>query len=167
MSSRFKIAQVAAAHGIRGEVKLRCFLEDPSALKRYLPLSDKSGRGYQLIITGTQKDLLIVKIDGITDRNAAELLRGIELYADSVNLPPRNDGEYYVNQLIGLRAQREDGTAYGTITAIDNFGAGDILDIQKPDGTTEMLPFNDIFVGEVKPEDGYIVVFPPDYIEAD
>lgn len=162
----FKIARISSAHGIRGEVKLHCFLENPRDIIHYVPLTDKQGRGYNFTITGSQKDQLIVKFEHIVDRNQAELLRGVELFAGN-DKRPQDDDAFYINDLVGLKAQLENGELYGTVDAVVNYGAGDILEIIRTDGNSEMIPFTEAFVGEIDDKKGYLVVFPPDYIEAD
>ncbi|MDX2073229.1 MAG: ribosome maturation factor RimM [Alphaproteobacteria bacterium] len=158
----FKIARIAAAHGIRGEVKLSCFLENPDDIARYNPLFTKQGKPCSLRVTGHAKDHLIVAIDGISDRNAAEILRGTELYADAAKLPAPAENEYYVEDLIGLTAVLEDGKEVGKVTAIHNFGAGDILEIATLSGEELLLPFQAPFVGEI--QNGRITVQWPEYI---
>lgn len=161
MRESFKIAHISAAHGIRGEVKLACFLENPDDITRYNPLVSKQGKSYNVRITGHTKDHLMVAIDGITDRNAAELLRGVELYGDSSKLPPASDDEYFVADLIGLTAMLENGSEIGKVTALHNYGAGDILEIKTTDDEL-LLPFKLPFVGEIK--DGKIIVTLPEYM---
>jgi 16S rRNA processing protein RimM len=158
----FKIAQVSAAHGIKGEVKLVCFLEDPKTLERYNPLTDKQGKPFAFTITGHTKDHVLARVEGIADRNTAELLRGTELFADAAKRPPLKQNEFYQHDLIGMSAMLEDGTKVGTITDVANYGAGDIIEI-----TTEhdefMLPFKAPFVGKIK--DRTIIVMLPEYLE--
>ena len=160
-SDSFKIAHISAAHGLRGEVKLACTLENPDDIVRYNPLISKQGKIYNVRITGHTKDHLMVAIDGITDRNAAESLRGIELYADTAKLPPKSDDEYYIQDLVGLSAVLEDGTEIGRVTALHNYGAGDILEIKTADDEL-LLPFKAPFVGEIT--DGKIIVQLPEYM---
>ncbi len=161
MRDSFKIAHISAAHGLRGEVKLACTLENPDDIARYNPLKTKQGKSYNVRITGHTKDHLMVAIDGITDRNAAEALRGIELYAETSKLPPKSDDEYYIQDLIGLSATLEDGTEIGKVTAIHNYGAGDILEIKTANDEL-LLPFIAPFVGEI--EGGKITIQLPEYM---
>lgn len=165
MPDLFKIAAVSAAHGIRGEVKLACFLENPEDITRYLPLCDSRGTAYFLRITGQGgKNHLIAAIDGITDRNRAELLRGLELYAECAKRPPANDSEYYLQDLIGLPAvQASDGSPIGTVSAFHNYGAGELIEILCANGEELLLPFRAPFVGDI--ENGQISITLPHYSE--
>lgn len=160
----FKIAQISAAHGIRGEVKLICFLENPADLARYNPLVTKQGKAVELTVTGTLKDHLIARINTVDDRNAAEMLRGTELYGERAKLPPKNEDEYYVQELVGLSAVLENGQTIGKVTAIHNYGAGDILEIATADEEI-LLPFKAPFVGDIS--EGKIIVTLPEYIESE
>ncbi len=159
----FKIAHITAAHGIRGEVRLACLLENPDDITRYSPLHTKAGKELQIEITGHQKDQLIVKIDGITDRNGAELLRGTELFADASKRPPTQPNQFYYDDVIGLPAILADGTKIGSVTAIHNFGAGDIIEIKTADDEI-MLPFKSPYVTEVTKDAVRVVL--PEYLES-
>lgn len=158
---QFKIAHITSAHGIRGEVKLACFLNNPNDITRYNPLTTKQGKAYTIRITGRAKDHLMAALDGITDRNAAELLRGTELFADSAKLPPKSENEYFVRDLIGLTAILKDGTTIGSVTALHNYGAGDIIEI-KTENEEILLPFKAPFVGDIV--EGKITVQLPEYV---
>lgn len=158
----FKIAQVSAAHGLRGEVKLLCFLTTPKDIARYNPLHDSKGNAYRATVTGQIKELLIVQLDGIHDRTSAEKMRGLELFADATKLPAPEENQYYLHDLIGKTAMLDDGTRIGKVLAVHNFGAGDIVAIDH-DGEELLLPFRDPFVREVR--DDEIVITLPEYIE--
>lgn len=160
----FKIAQVSTAHGVRGEVKLSCFLDDAGDIARYLPLSIKSGAPFSFKITGHLKGQLIVKPDGIDDRNAADALRGTELFADAAKRPEINANEFYYDQLIGLPARLADGTKIGTVTAVDNYGAGDIIQIKT--ATEELLlPLQAPYVNDIS--DDAVIITLPEYLGDD
>jgi len=161
LSSSFKIAQVAAAHGIRGEVKLVCFLDNPKDLPRYSPLITKQGKEYPFTITGHTNDHILLKLEGITDRNMAETLRGTEFFAEAAKRPALSENEYYHQDLIGLEAVLENGEAAGKIIAVHNFGAGDIIELSA-NGEEIMLPFKAPFVGDIK--NGKITVTLPEYL---
>jgi 16S rRNA processing protein RimM len=102
----------------------------------------------------------------VNDRNEAEKLKGTILCAPESDLPEKPEDTWYYRELIGLDAMLGNGQKYGKIIAVHNFGAGDIIDIEKIDGSTEMLPFNEVFVGDVDMEKGTVIVFPPEYVEA-
>ncbi len=162
----FKIAEISAPHGIRGELKLICFLENCADLARYNPLRTASGNVYEAQISGYIKNQIIVKLSGVTDRNQADNLRGIELYAAVDKLPKLCENEFYHNDLIGLKATLENGREIGKIAAIHNFGAGDILEITTSDDTADdelLLPFQSPFVGDINSE--RIIITLPQYLE--
>jgi 16S rRNA processing protein RimM len=161
----FKVGVIASAHGVRGQVKIHSFSEDPEDLLRYGQLFDVSGkRRFTLTRHGAKATQLIASIEGITDRNEAEKLKGTELYADA-SLQEIAENEYAGADLIGLSALTATGETYGKVITLYNFGAGDILEIEHPNGQAEMLPFTSAFFGEVNTAKGHIIVIPPDYEE--
>ncbi len=160
--SRICVARVGAAHGLRGEVRLNSFTADPLAVTRYGPLSDDSGaRSFEIESARQGKGFLAVRFKGVGDRAAAERLRNLNLYVPRDRLPPPAPGEFYHADLIGLRAVTTDGNEVGTVVAIQNFGAGDILEIKPPSGSTMMLPFTEAAVPKIDIAGGRIVVAPP------
>ena len=167
MVERILVGAIAGAHGVRGEVRIKSFTDDPAAVAAYGPVSDESGRKhFDLIITGQTKGGVIARIDGVADRTAAEALRGLRLYVQRAALPAAKADEYYRVDLIGLAVELADGTFYGRITNVDDYGAGDILEIERADGATELLPFTDRVVPKVDIAGRRIVVDPPIYVEA-
>jgi len=162
-AERICVAQIGAAHGIRGEVKLKSFTADPMAVKNYGPLSSEDGgRSFELAAVRPAKGHLVVRLRGIDDRNAAEELAGLRLFVPRERLPPPEPDEFYHADLIGLAALGVDGSTIGTVVAVHDFGAGDILEIKPPaDGATLMVPFNETFVPSVDIANGRIVVSPP------
>jgi 16S rRNA processing protein RimM len=167
MTERVLVGAIVGAHGVRGQVRIRCFTEEPSAVTAYGPLSDESGsRSFQATVMGRIKDGVIARIDGIADRAAAEALRGLRLYVPRSALPAIAADEYYRVDLIGLRAELADGTSFGRVSDVRNFGAGDLLEIERTDGATELLPFADRNVPVVDIAAGRVVVDPPVYVEA-
>ena len=160
--SKLCVAVVTGAHGVRGAVRLKSFTAEPEAVAGYRPLTDRSGaRVFALTLTGRAKDALVARIDGIDDRDAAQALKGTELFIDRAQLAaPEDEDEFYQADLIGLRAETEDGAVYGTVRAIQNFGAGDLLEVARPDGGLELLPFNHDVVPVVDLETGRVVVVP-------
>jgi len=167
MVERILVGAIAGAHGVRGELRIKSFTEDPAAVAAYGPLSDESGqKHFDLIVTGQTKGGVIARIDGIADRTAAEALRGLRLYVQRAALPATNADEYYRVDLIGLTAELADGTFYGRITNVDDYGAGDILEIERADGATELLPFTDRVVPKVDIAGRRVVVDPPVYVES-
>ena len=112
-------------------------------------------------VTGTAKGLLIAKIDEVKDRNEAELLKGTELFVAKDKLPEAGDDEFYHADLVGLKALEEDGEEFGVVTALFDFGAGDILEIRRWDGKSVMLPFTMEVVPTIDLDAGHILVIPP------
>jgi 16S rRNA processing protein RimM len=132
------LAVITGAHGVTGEVRLKLFGEGVDSLRRFRAFNDSSLTLGKLRDDG--KGGAIARFAEVTDRNAAEGLRGTELTVPRSALPPLDDGEYYHADLIGLPAVSDAGEALGTVVAVENFGAGDILDIKKPDGKRFMVP---------------------------
>ncbi|NBO18624.1 MAG: 16S rRNA processing protein RimM [Proteobacteria bacterium] len=162
--ARVKLGVIRAAHGVRGQVKIFSISGDPEELLAHGPLLDARGRRYALTRHGVQEACLIASIHGIADRNEAEKLKGTELFAIMAPQKLRPD-EFRTGDLIGLTARTQSGAAYGTVHDTMNFGAGDILEIERENGEREMLPFTGAFFGEVNISQGYLVVIPPGYLE--
>ncbi len=163
LTERILLAQIVGAHGIRGDVTARVYADDPDNLKRYGQLTDKSGLNTYVVTSvrmGTKGAILHLK--GVSDRNDAEALRGVELYVARAKLPDADEGAYYHADLIGLAAVSADGQRMGSIIAVQNFGAGDLLEISVPgERETLLIPFRDQFVPEVDIKGGTVVIVPP------
>jgi 16S rRNA processing protein RimM len=152
---------ITGAHGIRGEVKLKSFTSDPSAIAGYGPLQTKSGEPIEIARLKPQRDHFIAALKGVTDRNRAEALRGTELFITREKLPPTDESELYVADLIGKAVVLLDGRPLGTIASIENYGAGDLLDVGVEGGKgTVLIPLSDSFVTAI--EESKIVVDLPD-----
>jgi 16S rRNA processing protein RimM len=162
------VARIGAAHGVRGEVKLWPFTEDPMAVIDYGPLSTKDGaRQFEVVRARIAKDHLVATLKGVTTRDDAERINGIELYIPRDKLPETEEGEYYHADLIGLPAIDAEGSQIGKVLAIHNFGAGDIIEIAPLQGPTLLLPFNNAVVPTVDLANGHVVVELPQEIEGD
>jgi 16S rRNA processing protein RimM len=133
------LAAIAGAHGVTGEVRLKLFAESLDSLKRHKSYNDGA---LTLKSLRAHKGGAIARFAEITDRNAAEALRSTLLTVPRAELPPLAEGEYYYSDLIGLACISNDGTELGACIAVENFGAGDILEIEKPDGKRFMVPMN-------------------------
>jgi 16S rRNA processing protein RimM len=156
------VAAVATAHGIRGALKLRCFTERPEDAVAYGPVYDKQGkRLFALRMIGRSRGGILVEAEGIADRNAAEALRGTELFVPRTALPDLGPEEFYHSDLEGLDVVRADGARLGVVRALANFGAGDILEVMVGDGRTVALPFDHETVRAIDLEAGRLVVEPP------
>jgi len=166
---RICVARIGAAHGVRGEVKLWSFTEDPAAVANYGPLETQDGKQrLEIEALRPAKDHFVARIGGVNDRDAAERLRNLELYVPRTRLPAiEEDDTFYHADLIGLDAVTPEGTQIGTVRALHNFGAGDIIEIA-PVGSGEplMLPFNDATVPKIDIDSKQIVLVPPAEIES-
>jgi 16S rRNA processing protein RimM len=141
---------------------VKSFTAAPEAIADYGPLSDESGaRRFAIELVGAQKGVLLARIKGIEDRNAAERLKGLRLYVRRADLPPPDADEFYEADLIGLAAEREDGTRFGTVRAVNDFGAGASLEIEDEAGKTVLVPFTGAVVPVVDIAQQRIVVVPP------
>jgi 16S rRNA processing protein RimM len=156
LSDQVTLAAIAGAHGISGEVRLKLFAEGVDSLKRH-----KSFQAGERVLTlksvkpGSAG--AIARFAEIADRGAAEALRGTLLTVPRDALPPLADGEYYHADLIGLACVDAEGAPLGTVAAVENFGAGDLLEIERPDGKKALIPFRP---GVADLVDGRIVADP-------
>ncbi len=166
---RVLLGQFGAAHGIRGDVNVCTFTEMPENIASYGPLQDESGkRTFTLQAVRVTSKGLVVRVTGVSDRTAAEKLNGVKLYVDRDRLPAATEGEYYHDDLIGLKAVSPEGSLVGRIRGVHNFGAGDLIEIAvEGSKATEFIPFSDAFVPEVDIERGLAVVIMPALVETD
>ena len=167
MADRVCVAQIGAPHGVHGEVRLWTFTADPMAVTRYAPLQSEDGkRAFEIDAVRPAKGHLVAKLRGVEDRNAAERLTNIKLFVPRERLPEIEADEFYHADLIGLAVEDENGNRIGAVSAVHNFGAGDILEIQPPEGGTMLLPFTETAVPEVDIKGGRLVVVLPEETEA-
>jgi 16S rRNA processing protein RimM len=163
-TARVLVGVFGAPHGVRGELRIKAYTADPLSLKAYSPLESEDGRR-RFVLTAARKqgDMLVARVEGVADRDAAAALTNIKLYITRDRLPAADDAEdeFYQADLIGLRAEREDGTAVGTVLAVVDFGAGDVLEITFEDRSTAFLPFTREFVPAVDVSGGRLVIAPP------
>ena len=153
---------------MRGEVRLWTFTDDPQAVASFGPLESGDGaRRYTIKRIRAAKTHLVATLEGISSRDAAEQLNGVELYVAREKLPAPADGEFYHADLIGLAAETRSGEPLGKIVAVHNFGAGDIIEIAPASGPTFMLPFSDAVVPVVDIAGGKVVIDRPAEIEGD
>ena len=167
-AKRVCIAQVVAAHGVRGEVKLKSFTERPEDVAAYGPLESERGeRRFEVKLRGVVKELFIARLSGIENRTAAEGLRGARLYVPRSALPEiAEEDSFYHTDLIGLAVEDMTGQPLGRVAAVENHGAGDVLEIETPNGRRLHLPFTRQVVPLVDLAAGRIEVDPPTEIEA-
>jgi 16S rRNA processing protein RimM len=168
MAAPICVARIGAAHGVRGAVKLWTFTEDPLAVKRYGPLATKDGaRRFEVTHAREAKGHLVATLKGVATREDAERLNGLELYIAREKLPATDTDEYYHADLIGLAAVNAANEPIGRVTAIHNFGAGDIIEIASVRGTAMLLPFTNAVVPTVDLAGGRVVIELPVEIEGD
>jgi 16S rRNA processing protein RimM len=162
------VARIGAAHGVRGAVKLWTFTEDPMAVMQYGPLATKDGaRKFEVAHAREAKGHLVATLKGVATREEAERLNGLELYIPRSKLPATDADEYYHADLIGLSAVNAAFEPIGRVTAIHNFGAGDIIEIAPLHGATMLLPFSNAVVPTVDLAHGRVVIELPREIEGD
>ena len=166
MAALVCVARIGAAHGVRGQVKLWTFTEDPFAVKDYGPLTTRDGaRQVEVTSAREARGHLVATLKGIATRDEAERLNGLELYIARERLPETEDGEYYHADLIGLAAVTTGSEPLGKVVAIHNFGAGDIIEIAPPKGATMLLPFSNAVVPTVDIAGGEVVIDLPTEVE--
>jgi 16S rRNA processing protein RimM len=162
--NRVVLGVITGPHGIRGEVKLKSFTADPKAIATYgaVGLGD-TGRSARVKSLKPQGGALIAALEGITDRNAAEALKGVELHVPRSALPAAAADELYQADLIGLPVFLASGEAVGHVVSIPNYGAGDLLEIAMPGRRqTVLVPLVDSMVPAIDTEAGRIVIDPPE-----
>ena len=152
---RITLAAVAGAHGIKGEVRLKLFGDGIESLGRYKKLY--VGGAERRLLAVRDGKMAVARFDGIVDRGGAEALRGSLVEVDRAAMPPLADGEYYYADLIGLLAVDRAGNEIGSVVAVENFGAGDLLEIETTSGKRSLIPFKP---GIADLEDGRIVLDP-------
>ncbi|PKP74705.1 MAG: ribosome maturation factor RimM [Alphaproteobacteria bacterium HGW-Alphaproteobacteria-6] len=162
-TDRICVGAISGAFGVRGEVRLKSFCAEPAAIADYAPLFTEDGaRSFTLKIIRQIPGGLAVRLSGVADKDAADALRGTSLFADRARLPSLPDDEFYHNDLIGLAALDTGGAVLGTVRAVHNHGAGDILEIAVPGARdTALIPFTRAAVPTVDLAAGRVIVDPP------
>jgi len=163
-----EVGRVAGAFGVRGEVRITTFTADPLALLKYKALKRSDG-SLALTLTHARaaKGGIVARAKEVETRDQAEAARGLKLFIDRGDLPPPDEDEFYLADLIGLEARDAEGAVIGRIRAVENFGAGDLLEIAPPAGPSWWLPFTRETAPEVRIADGYVTVIRPAEIEGD
>jgi 16S rRNA processing protein RimM len=161
------LGEIAGPHGVKGAVRVKSFTAAPADLVAYGPLCDASGkRRFALALIGGSRGILIARIEGVADRDAAGRLRGVRLHVPRAALPAPGPDSYYHADLIGLRVINRAGTAIGTVRAVLDLPAGAVIEIGRNDGGELMLAFTDATVPTVDLGAGVMVVDPPEEVEA-
>lgn len=159
------MAKIGAAHGIRGEVRVKPFSDDPLSFTDYGVLTTRDGKlSFEVERARVQKTVVVTKFKEIKDRNRAEELNGVELFVSRDMFPEPEDDEFYYSDLNGLSVFDREGETLGKIVAVQDFGAGDLLEVRPPRGRTFYVPFTKEFVPEISlAEKSVIVDLPEDY----
>jgi 16S rRNA processing protein RimM len=155
------MAKIGAAHGLKGEVRIKSFTGDPLALGDYGPLFDARGTMFEIAGLRPAKDMVVARFKSVTSREQAEQFNGTELFIDRSQLPhEKEDDEYYQSDLIGMRLTDENGTIYGAVESIHNYGAGDIIEVRRDRRHTFMIPFTKAAVTGIDLEGRMITIDP-------
>jgi len=150
------MAVIGAAHGIKGELRVKTFTGDPLALGDYGPLYASDGRAFEIEDIRPSGDVVVVRFKGLRDRTAAEKLTGTELFVDRSMLPAEEEDEFYHADLVGLAVRDETGADAGKVTAVQNYGGGDILEITFRGRKGQLIPFSQAAVPEVDVPGGFV-----------
>jgi 16S rRNA processing protein RimM len=154
------LGKIIGPHGLKGEVKIKSFTADPLDVASYGLVTVRDGRRFRLEKARLQGEIVIAAVKGISDRNAAEALKGLELHVERDDLPDADgeSGEYYQADLIGLAVFDDKGVQLGTIIGFQDFGAGDLIEVELPSGVTGLVPFADSMVPIVDMEERRVVL---------
>lgn len=157
------IAEIGAAHGVRGEVRVKAHTADPQAIGDYGPLYDGKGTAYEIrSMRPLKDDMLVVAFEGVRDRTAAEALNRTKLHVDRSALPePEDEDEFYHADLLGLAVETASGERVGTVVALPNFGADDLMEIARPGRASVYVPFTRAAVPVIDVAGGRVVIDPP------
>jgi 16S rRNA processing protein RimM len=160
---RVCVGIIVGAHGVKGAVRVKSFTEEPGDVAAYGPLSDEAGRrSLRLEVIGGTKGAVIARIEGVSDRKGAEALAGTRLYLPRAALPEPEADEYYHADLLGLAAELADGTPLGKVCAVHDFGAGDVIEVERDGGASLLVPFTRQIVPVVDLKGGRLVINPPE-----
>jgi 16S rRNA processing protein RimM len=163
-SSRVLVGVFGAPHGVRGELRVKAYTAEPLALLDYGPLESEDGSRRFVIEAArpVKDDLIVARIAGLRDRDAAAALTNTKLYVDRSKLPEAEEDEFYLTDLVGLRVEDSSGALLGTVASVPNYGAGDLLEIALTESRrTVHLPFTRAFVPEVDIAGGRVIADPP------
>lgn len=167
-AERILLATIGAAHGVKGEVRVKSFAAEPMAIGEYGALLTEDGRRFEIErLRPAKGDMLVVKFRGVDDRNAAEALNGVKLHVERSALPAPDEDEFYHVDLIGLAAADPAGAAIGEVTAVHDFGAGAMLEIQPDGGRSLLVPFTKAAVPHVDIAGRRVTVIVPAEIEVE
>ncbi len=156
------MAIIGGPHGIRGEVRAKPYGDEPLKLGSYGPLVDDKGRTFKVLAVRPAKNVVVMRLEGVSTREAAAALNGVSLFIDRAQLPDDllDEDEFFQTDLVGLAVHDAEGSDYGKVLAVHNFGAGDILEIAQPGKASVMIPFSDAAVPEVDMDARTVLVEP-------
>jgi len=161
-SDQVCLGVVVGVHGVRGVVRIKSYAARPEDVGAYGAVSDEDGaRKFKVQVLGLARGAVLARLSGIANREAADALKGVRLYVPRKALPVTNEDEFYHADLVGLPVDTKEGTRLGTVAAVHNFGAGDILEVRDDKGGELLLPFTDPVVPVVDIKGGRIVADPP------
>ncbi len=158
------LGQIGAAHGIKGEVRIATHTQDPLAIGTYGVLdTDRPGLTVEISKLRLRKNVVIAQLKGVSDRDQAEKLNGVSLYVDRARLPaPEDEDDFYHADLIGLEARLDTGVVLGKVSALPNFGAGDLIEVRDPQsGDTFLYPFTKAVVPDIRISEGFLTIVVP------
>ena len=158
-AKRVALAAVAGAHGVKGELRLKLFADSVESLARHSKVY-VGGREVAVRDIRAGGKTAVARFEGISDRSAAEALRGQLVEVDRTDLPPLEEGEYYHADLVGLPCVDEEGASVGTVVAVENFGAGDLIEVERSNGKRSLIPFRD----PIARLDGERIVLDPEFL---
>jgi len=161
------VARVSGAFGVKGEVRIKTYTDNPLAVLNFRELRRANGLPGLTLVSGRSfKEGLVARAKEIATKEEADALKGLDLYAPRSALPPPDEEEFYLTDLIGLRAESPEGTPLGTVKSVQNFGAGDVLEIEPPGRkATWMVAFTSDTAPEIDLDGGRIVIVRPDETE--
>lgn len=160
--NRVCVGCIAGAHGVQGLIRINSYTEDPMDVASYGPVTDENGeRMFELEAKRMTKTQVVARIKGVMDRNAAEALQGLRIYILREVMPPTEDDEFYCEDLVGLSAETVDGKSLGNVLSLQEFGAGEMLEIGRRCGGTTLVPFTKDIVPRVDLEAMSVVIDPP------
>lgn len=168
-NKKILVGRIGAAHGLRGQVRINSFTENPLSIADYSPLlTDRDDLTITITKSRLAKNVVIAKLADVDDRTSAEALNGVELFVPRTKLPPTdNEDDFLHVDLIGLEARLNDGQILGEIVDVANYGAGDLLEIREPGGEALLFPFTRAVVPQIRLEQGFLLIVPPVEIEGE
>lgn len=159
------LAVVTQAHGVSGRVKIKSFTDPADAFRQYKTLTDETGQPVKFRVTGQAQGQFIIEIEGLTRREDTERWRGKKLGVVRAALPAlKNDNQFYTADLIGLSVVTTDGQPFGTVREVANYGAGDVVEIDRTEGGSEMFAFTHATFPQVDVAAGRITIDPPELL---